>query len=110
MVPDRISDTATPSWVSVAFVNVTGPVEQLPVVAVAPPATATKGAVAAATKAPAVASRTATIAVPAAKGVIGFISFDTGQNSYVLNNAVVTAGGRDFRFQDAGHGAGGISV
>ncbi len=79
-------DAANPTWVSAAFVTVTGPVDTLPVVAVAAPPTPTKGAVAATTKAPAA---TATIAVPPAKGVIGFVSFDSNQNSYILNNLVL---------------------
>ncbi|MGE5262331.1 MAG: hypothetical protein ACM3S0_03045 [Acidobacteriota bacterium] len=79
-------DAQHPSWVALAFVDVTGPVEQLPVVAVAPPPTPTQVAVAAKTKAPAV---TPTLAVPPAKGLIAFISYDSAQRSYVINNGVV---------------------
>jgi Tol biopolymer transport system component len=79
-------DAAHPAWVASAFVTVTGTIDSLPVVAVAPPPTATAGAVAA-TKAPV----TPTVVVPAAKGTMGFVSFDAGQSSYVLNNIGVTA-------------------
>lgn len=80
-------DASSPSWVSVAFVGVTGPVEQLPVVAVAPPPTATPGAVAKTTKAP---TPVPTQAVPAAKGIIGFVTYDPSQASYVLSNVVLS--------------------
>ncbi|HEX7587338.1 MAG TPA: SH3 domain-containing protein, partial [Anaerolineae bacterium] len=78
-------DPAHPAWVASAFVTVTGTVDSLPVVAVAPPATSTPGAVAA-TKAPV----TPTIAVAPAKGTMGFVSFDVAQSSYVLSNIAVT--------------------
>lgn len=80
-------DAAHPGWVASAFVTVTGTIDQLQVLAVAPPPTATPGAAAAATKAPSVAP---TIAVPPARGIISFVSFDKGQNTYVLNNLDVT--------------------
>ena len=83
-------DAANPSWVSVAFVNVTGPVDQLPIVAVARPPTPTIVAAAARTRTPVV---TATIAVPAAKGLLGFVTYDPAQVSYVLNNVVVSPRG-----------------
>jgi hypothetical protein len=78
-------DAASPSWISVAYVTVTGPVEQLPVMAVAPPPTATAVAVAKA-KATPVPSLPP---VPAAKGVVGFVSYDTAQQSFVLNNVIL---------------------
>ena len=77
-------DVAHPAWVASAFVTVTGTIDSLPVVAVAPPPTSTPGAVAA-TKVPV----TPTVAVPPAKGTMGFVSFDVGQSSYVLNNLSV---------------------
>jgi hypothetical protein len=80
-------DPAHPVWVASAFVTVTGTIDSLPVVAVAPPATATPGAAAATTKAPSTAP---TIVVPPAKGVLGFVSYDIAQSSYVLNNLAVT--------------------
>ena len=76
-------DAANPSWVSVAFVNVTGPVDQLPIVAVARPPTPTIVAAAARTRTPVV---TATIAVPAPKGVLSFVSYDMSSQSYSVNN------------------------
>jgi Tol biopolymer transport system component len=57
------------------------------VVAVAPPPTATVGPTSAMTKT--VAAITPTRIVPAAKGILGFIAFDPGQNSYTLNNLFV---------------------
>lgn len=78
-------DVAHPAWVASAFVTTTGTIDSLPVVAVAPPATATPGA-AAPTKV-AVAA-TPTKAVPPAKGAIGFVSFDVGQNAFVLRNVI----------------------
>jgi Tol biopolymer transport system component len=78
-------DAAHPAWVASAFVTVTGTIDSLPVVAVAPPPTATAGAVAA-TKVPV----TPTVAVPAAKGTMDFVSFDAAQSSFVLSNLAVT--------------------
>ena len=81
-------DAAHPAWVASAFVTITGTVETLPVVAVAPSATPAKGtAVAVTTKA--APATTPTVAVPPAKGSIGFVSFNTSSNSYVLNNVKV---------------------
>lgn len=80
-------DAAHPAWVASAFVTVTGTIDSLPVVAVAPPATATPGAAAAATKAPTAAPA---VTFPPAKGVLGFVSYDVGQSSYVLNNLDAT--------------------
>ncbi|MCI0475743.1 MAG: hypothetical protein L0Y55_05810 [Anaerolineales bacterium] len=75
-------DAAHPAWVPGEFVTVTGAVDQLPVVAVAPPPTATRGTVvAAATKPPAA---TPTQAFPPARGSIGFVVKDDAQNAYVL--------------------------
>ncbi len=79
-------DAAHPAWVSTAFVTVTGTIDQLPVVAVAAPATPTKGAVAVATKAP---TAVPTQVVPAAKGLLDFVAFDAGQNSYVVKNLFI---------------------
>jgi WD40 repeat protein len=79
-------DAAHPGWVSAAFVNVTGPVDQLPVVAVAPPPTPTPGAVVVATRAPAA---TPTQAVPPARGIVGFVSYERSSASYSLNNVAV---------------------
>jgi len=78
-------DAAHPGWVASAFVTVTGSIDQLPVVAVAPPATATPGGPTP-TK---VAVAPPTQVVPPAKGTLGFLSFDVGQSSYVLNNLVI---------------------
>ncbi len=79
-------DVAHPAWVASAFVTTTGTIDSLPVVAVAPPATATPGA-AAPTKVAAAA--TPTKAVPPAKGAIGFVSLDAAQNAYILRNVIV---------------------
>ncbi len=76
-------DATTPSWVAAAFVTVSGPIEAMPVVAVAPPPTATTGPAKPATKAP---TATSVPVVAPAKGTIGFVSFDNAQHSYVLNN------------------------
>ena len=73
-------DAKTPSWVASSFVTVTGSIDQLQVVAVAPPPTPTKGA-AVATKA---AAATPTQVVPPAKGVVGFVA--TGNGQYILDN------------------------
>ncbi len=78
-------DREHPSWVSVAFIDVTGPAEQLPVVAVAIPPTATPGA--AKPKAPTTAPTQQ--AVPPAKGIVGFVSYDASSQSFVLNNIIV---------------------
>jgi len=74
-------DAIHPAWVPGEFVTVTGAVDQLPVVAVAPAPTPTRGAVAAATKPPAA---TPTQAFPPPAGSLGFVSLDAGQNSYQL--------------------------
>jgi len=77
-------DAAHPAWVPGEFVTVTGTIDQLPVVAVAPPPTPTRGTVvAAATKPPAA---TPTQAFPPPRGSLIFVAFDSGQNSYVLYN------------------------
>jgi Tol biopolymer transport system component len=80
-------DAAHPAWVPGEFVTVTGTIDQLPVVAVAPPPTATRGAVvAAATKPPAA---TPTQAFPPARGSMGFVVYDNAQNSYLLYNLTI---------------------
>jgi Tol biopolymer transport system component len=76
-------DAAHPGWISAAFAKVTGSVDTVPVVAVAPPPTATPGGPAP-TKAAAAATPTQVFAAP--KGSISFVTFDPNQNSYVLNN------------------------
>lgn len=76
-------DAAHPAWVPGEFVTVTGTIDQLPVVAVAPPPTATRSAVAAATKPP---TATPTQAFPPPRGSLAFVALDPGQNSYVLYN------------------------
>ena len=78
-------DAAHPAWVPGEFVTVTGTIDQVQVIAVAPPPTATRGAVvAAATKPPAA---TPTQAFPPVRGSMAFVSsFDASQNSYVLYN------------------------
>ena len=78
-------DAAHPGWVASAFVTVTGSIDQLPVVAVAPPPTATPGGPVP-TK---VAAATPTQVVPPAKGTIGFVAFDASQNGYILRNVSV---------------------
>ncbi len=78
-------DAAHPAWVASAFVTVTGSLDPLPVVAVAPPATATPGG----PTATRVAAATPTLAVPPASGSLVFVSFDVGQNSWILNNLVI---------------------
>ncbi len=76
-------DAAHPAWAPSTFVTVTGTIDQLPVVAVAPPATATPGGP---TPTKAAAAATTAPPVPPAKGTLSFITFDPSQNSYVLNN------------------------
>lgn len=75
-------DAAHPAWLPSEFVTVTGKIDQLPVVAVAPPPTPTRGT-AAATKPPAA---TPTQAFPPARGSLAFVALEPGQNSYVLYN------------------------
>jgi len=81
-------DAAHPAWVASAFVTTTGTIDQLPVVAVAPPATATPGG-------PAPTKAAATAAPPASppKGTLRFMTFDDGQKSYVLYNLVINPRG-----------------
>jgi Tol biopolymer transport system component len=81
-------DAAHPGWIAAAFATVTGSVDTLPVVAVAPPATATPGGPSP-TKVAAAATPTQTF--PAPKGTISFVTFDPNQNSYVLNNLDVAS-------------------
>lgn len=81
-------DAGSPSWVSAAFVTVTGSIEQTPVVTVASPPTPTPGPAARITRAP---TAVPTLAVPPAKGLVAFVSFDNVQVSYVLNNIAVDA-------------------
>jgi Tol biopolymer transport system component len=76
-------EPARPSWVATAFVTVTGSIDKLPVVAVAPQATPTGPAP---TKA---AAATPTISFPPAKGIMAFVSYSDQQKSYVLNNLVI---------------------
>lgn len=75
-------EPANPAWVPSEFVTVTGSIDKLPVVAVAPPPTPTRGA-ATATKPPAA---TPTQAFPPPRGSLAFVAFDPGQNSYILYN------------------------
>lgn len=79
-------DAQHPAWLSTAFVTVTGTIDQLPVVAVAPPPTATPGA-----PAPTKVVVPTTQAFPPAKGTMAFVSYDVGQSAYVLNNLVVSS-------------------
>ncbi len=80
-------DREHPNWVSAAFVTVTGPVDTAPVIAVAlPTATATAPAGSARTRVPTVAP---TQTFPAAKGILGFVTYDAGQASFILNNVIV---------------------
>lgn len=74
-------DAAHPAWVPGEFITVTGTIDQLPVVAVAPPPTETRGAAVAATKPPAA---TPTQAFPPPRGSMGFVVYDSAQNSYLL--------------------------
>lgn len=76
-------DPSKPGWVSTAFVTVTGTLDQTPVVAVAPPPTPTRGAVA--TKAPAA---TATQVFPPPRGGVAFVSLDPNW-AYVVNHVRV---------------------
>jgi len=78
-------DPAHPSWVATAFVTVTGSIDRLPVVAVAPPATSTPSGPAP-TKA---AAATPTQAFAPPKGTMAFVSYSEQQKSYVLNNLVI---------------------
>lgn len=78
-------DASNPSWVSATFLAVTGPVETLQVVQVAPVPTATRGSVVAATK----PAATAPLVVPAARGGIGFVYFEDGSSAYILGNLSV---------------------
>ena len=77
-------DKEHPSWVATSFVTVTGSLDKLPVVAAPVLPTATPGTVA--TKAP---TALPTQAFPPAKGILAFVSYDPGQNSYVINNLVI---------------------
>lgn len=80
-------DPAHPAWIPGEFVTVTGSIDQLPVVAVAPPPTATRGAVvAAATRTP---TATPTQAFPPPRGSMGFVVYDSAQNSYLLYNLTI---------------------
>lgn len=78
-------EPSRPSWVATAFVTVTGSIDKLPVVAVAPSATATPGGPAP-TK---VAAATPTQSFPPPKGTLGFVSFSEAQKSYILNNLTI---------------------
>lgn len=80
-------DAAHPGWVASTFVTLTGTLDQLPVVAVAPPATVTPGGP---TPVKAAAA-TPTQVFPPAKGAISFVTFDPSQSSYVLNNLDVAS-------------------
>jgi len=75
-------DPANPAWVPGEFVTITGATDRLPIVAVAPLPTPTRGA-ATATKP---AAATPTQAFPPPRGTLGFVVFEPGQNSYVLYN------------------------
>jgi TolB protein len=78
-------DPQHPAWVATAFLTVTGSLDQVPVIAVALPPTATPGGPVA-TKA---AAATPTQVFAPAKGTMAFISYDPAQSSYVLNNLVI---------------------
>ena len=80
-------DASHPTWVSAAFVTVTGTIDTLPVIAVAVPPTSTPGA---ATPTKVAVAATPTQSFPAAKGIMAFVSYDVNQTSYVLNNLVVS--------------------
>jgi Tol biopolymer transport system component len=74
-----LPDAANNSWVSTTFLTVTGPVDTLQVVQVAPVPTATRGAVVATKPAP-----TAPLVIPAPRGGIGFVFFEEGSSSYIF--------------------------
>jgi Tol biopolymer transport system component len=78
-------DAANPSWVSVTFLNMTGPADTLPVVQVAVAPTATRGAPAP-TK---VAAVTATVAVPAPHGAVGFVYYESASSSYIVGGLAI---------------------
>ncbi len=79
-------DNDHPSWISVAFVTATGPIDQLAVVALPVTPTATLAPAAARTRTP---TSVPIPPVPPAKGLLSFVSYDAGQQSYVLNNATI---------------------
>lgn len=79
-------DREHPSWISVAFVTVVGPEEQVGVVTVPVTPTSTLAPSAARTRTP---TTVPIPAVPPAKGLLSFVSYDPGQQSFVLNNATV---------------------
>ncbi len=81
-----LPDKEHPSWVSAAFVDVSGPADQVAVVAVAPPPTATP-----APAKPKTATTAPVAPVPPAKGLVGFVSYDNSSQSFVLNNITIDA-------------------
>ncbi len=80
-------DAQHPGWIASTFVTVTGTIDQLPVVAVAPPPTVTPGGPAPAKAAAATPTQT----FPPPKGSLSFITYDPAQSAYVLNNLDVAS-------------------
>jgi len=80
-------DAAHPAWVATAFVAVAGSLDQLPVIAVAPPPTATPGAPAPTRVAAATATRTEVIPPP--RGGILFATFNNAAQSYIASTVNV---------------------
>ncbi len=77
-------DAANPSWSSATFLNVTGPLDSLQVIQIAPVATSTRGA-----PAPTKVTVAPTQAVPPPHGGIGFVYFENESSSIVQGNITV---------------------
>lgn len=82
-------DASNPGWVAASFLELTGPVDKVQVVSVAPLPTSTRGSPAP-TKA---AATTPTQALPPPRGAVGFLSFEVGSASFIVNTISVESHG-----------------
>lgn len=82
-------DASNPGWVAGSFLELTGPVDKVQVVTVAPLPTSTRGGPAP-TKA---AAGTPTQALPSPRGGVGFVSFEEASAKFIINTISVESHG-----------------
>lgn len=82
-------DASNPGWVAATFLELTGPVDKVQVVTVAPLPTSTRGGPAP-TKA---AAATPTQALPPPRGGVGFVSYEEASAKFIVNTISVESHG-----------------
>jgi uncharacterized protein YraI len=79
-------DATNPSWVSATFLTITGPLDTLQVVQVAPAATATRGAAVTTSK---TTPTTAPQVFPAPRGGVGFVYYEDASTAFIAGSIAV---------------------